>query len=201
MAAKGPARRTSGGVGGHGRADAEAADAPSAVIGSQQHKDDPSADAAVPSPSAPSAAYGSTMGRGAHPVTVEEQEDRSGSGKSPSPPMAIPGRGLNRVSVSAPVVDDIDSTPSGKSPMRIMNRTSLTRTSADRDASSGNHLSRTSLTGKVGDYLRRQSAEGVHGSLDAVRKAGKVLTEKAHGDDKESTSNHATASIDPSLYY
>lgn len=34
-----------------------------------------------------------------------------------------------------------------------------------------------------------------------VRKAGKVLTEKAHGDDKESTSNHATASIDPSLYY
>ncbi len=34
-----------------------------------------------------------------------------------------------------------------------------------------------------------------------VRKAGHVLTQKAHGDDKESTSNHATASIDPTMYY
>lgn len=46
-----------------------------------------------------------------------------------------------------------------------MTRNSMSRSGEDN----GDPLARTSLTGKMGDYLRRQSTEGVHGSLDAVR--------------------------------
>lgn len=80
-------------------------------------------------------------------------------------------------------------------------RTSETNLHSPTSESGEESMKSSSLTEKVGTYLRRHSAEGVHPSLDMIRMAGLSMKNVAHGDDKEHTSIHAVPAIDPAIYY